>query len=570
MTAIGVVLALVVAGIVVLYVRHMVRTHGAGPLAWRFFSGHHLDGKYRTDATWIRGSTKVLHPTGRVVGWHHLPRLVRAAIRVGAVLMIVAVIYGLVTMPGATLWALAAAGAVLLALAALWAFVKVRAARHRWKYVTPTARALTATLGVPPASLTIARDLSQITVGLPPELTGAETDRAAIERAVTSKLAIEPPDARWQLSGRKPTVTFTQTAPPPELVTLAMLGPAIRGSGPNDVVAGLGRRNTAVPISLDNDSAHIAMSIGPGGGKTLAARALAIQVLHKGGLVIVLNFKKSGYNWTRGLPNVCHAKTIEDIGDALIWANVERNRREDVAEAEGDIEDELPEHVNVGPRILVIFEEQNLTVPKIKAQRPDAFEALGDLNFAGRAARLNMVAIAQRYSAKAAGGGDVRAAVNARLLGRYDKDSWQMLAKAFPMPTPNSTPGRVQVVTDEVREAQMPKISGQEAHDFALSGTVALCPADMPARCAVGYVPASQVGNSPPDLRLSQGQGVPELPPSRLIGLAEAVDDGVTSLSLAAVRKRTQRDPSFPAVRGHRGAEALYSETELIAWEDSR
>jgi hypothetical protein len=203
--------------------------------------------------------------------------------------------------------------------------------------------------------------------------------------------------------------------------------------------------------------------------------------------------------------------------------------------------------------------------------RPDAFEALGDLNFAGRAARLNMLAIAQRYSAKAAGGGDVRAAVNARLLGRYDKDAWMMLAKAFPMPAPNSTPGRVQVVTDEVREAQMPKVSGQDAHDFALSGVVALCPADMPCRCADGtYVPRSQLVKTGPEQRVVPGTGTPALPP-RLVGLSEAVDDGVTSLSLAAIRKRQQRHPeSFPAVRDHRGPEALYALSELIAWEDNR
>ena len=123
----------------------------------------------------------------------------------------------------------------------------------------------------------------------------------------------------------------------------------------------------------------------------------------------------------------------------LIWLNTERERREDVAEVSGDIEDEV--HGNVGPRVLVIFEEQNLTVPKVKKASPEAHEALGDLNFAGRASRMNMLAIAQRYSAKAAGGGDVRATVNARILGRYDKPAWKMLAEAFPMPAMSNHPG---------------------------------------------------------------------------------------------------------------------------------
>ena len=271
---------------------------------------------------------------------------------------------------------------------------------------------------------------------------------------------------------------------------------------------GLGRRGTVVPVDLHSDSPHIALSIGSGGGKTIAARALAVQVLRKGGLVVVLNLKKSGYNWTRGLPNVCHCKTIDEIAAMLIWLNTERKRREDIAEVSGDIEDVV--HANVGPRVLAIFEEQNLTVPKIKATDPEAFEALGDMNFAGRAARMNMVAIAQRYSAKAAGGGDVRATVNARILGRYEKSAWKMLAEQFPMPAPSNTPGRVQVVTDRVAEAQMPYTGGQEAHDYALSGTVALCPEDMPARCALGVpVPVGQLEKTGPEQPLSQGHRVP-------------------------------------------------------------
>jgi hypothetical protein len=322
---------------------------------------------------------------------------------------------------------------------------------------------------------------------------------------------------------------------------------------------------------LHSDACHVALSIGPGGGKTLAARALAIQVLFKGGLVIVLNAKKTGYNWTRGLPNVAHAKTIDDIADVLIWLNTERKRREDVVEAAGDIEDEVPDDVHVGPRILAIFEEQNLTVPKLKVQHPDAFEALGDLNFAGRAALIHLLAIAQRYSAKAAGGGDVRAAVNARVLGRYDKRAWNMLADSFPMPAPNNAPGRVQVVTDEVHEAQMPKVGGQEAHDYALSGVVARCPVEMPSRCAAGVpVLAGQVGNSGPEQPLSHETAPPLALPPGLIGLSAAVGDGTISLSLAAVRKRRQRDPRFPSPRGHDGPELLFDVAELIAWEDAR
>jgi hypothetical protein len=150
-----------------------------------------------------------------------------------------------------------------------------------------------------------------------------------------------------------------------------------------------------------------------------------------------------------------------------------------------------------------------------------------------------------------------------------------MLADSFPMPAPNNAPGRVQVVTDEVHEAQMPKVGGQEAHDYALSGVVARCPVDMPCRCAIGVpVLVGQVGNSGPEQPVSHGTAPPLALPPGLIGLREAVEDGVVSLSLDAVRQRKKRarrrGEPWPRVRGHNGPEELYDLTELIAWEDSR
>jgi len=503
--------------------------------------------------------------------WHHLPRPARA----GVALALTATFYGLLVARTLTLIVLAVTAGVCLG-GAVWLVIHgVRNWRHRRHYVAPLEARLAHVVGHAPEHIQIERDgdaVKSVEITWPATAEIAPANAPLILEAVTARLAIEAPEPdRSNFKGRNRTVRYVQSAPPPERVTLRDLRSAIEGSGPDQIVMGLGRRSTVVPIDLHSDSPHIALSIGSGGGKSIAARGMAVQVLRKGGLVVVLNAKKSSYNWTRGLPNVCHCKTVDEIAAMLIWLNTERKRREDVAEQSGDIEDVV--HARVGPRILIVFEEQNLTVPKIKATDPEAYEALGDMNFAGRAAFMNMVAIAQRYSAKAAGGGDVRATVNARILGRYEKSAWKMLAEQFPMPAPSNTPGRVQVVTDRVAEAQMPYTGGQEAHDFALSGEVALCPGDMPARCAIGAaVPVGQLVNTGPEQPLSQGQDpVPALSPPQLIGLSEAVSEGVVSLSLAAVRKRRQRDPgSFPAQRGQRGTEALFAETELIEWEESR
>jgi hypothetical protein len=69
---------------------------------WRWHSGHTMDGKHITDATWTRPHTKVLHPTGRCHPWHKLPRLTRAAIRNGFQLFVMLMLAGITFVPWLT------------------------------------------------------------------------------------------------------------------------------------------------------------------------------------------------------------------------------------------------------------------------------------------------------------------------------------------------------------------------------------------------------------------------------------------------------------------------------------
>jgi hypothetical protein len=493
-----------------------------------------------------------------------------AQVRAGTVAVLFGLLYGLIVAYTVTVWALAAAVTACTAWGGRWLWRRICGWHHHRHYVQPLTWSLTDAITAPDR-VEIVRagaEVKSVTAAWAPDTEIGPKDQELALQAVATRLALEGAVPKWNLRGRNRIAVFTPCpSPPPTRVTLRDIRPAIEGSGPHELIVGIGQSNTAVAINLDNDACHLALSIGPGGGKTLAARALAIQVLYKGGLVVVLNAKKTGYNWTRGLPNVAHAKTIDEIAEAILWLNTERKRREDVVEAAGDIEDEVPDDVHVGPRILTVFEEQNLTVPKLRKEREDAFEALGDMNFAGRAALENMLAIAQRYSAKAAGGGDVRAAVNARLLGRYDKKAWNMLADSFPMPAPNNAPGRVQVVTDEVHEAQMPKVGGQEAHDYALSGIVARCPVEMPCRCAIGVpVLAGALQNTGPEQGFPLGQPL-TLPPYEpdVITLREACQAGYFGRrSLETVRSASKRDPAFPQPVSRDGAAGFtYDDDEL-------
>jgi hypothetical protein len=392
---------------------------------------------------------------------------------------------------------------------------KVTGWQHHRTYVRPLEGGIRRELGAAPQRLMIEPDRSRVVIDLDPDFTGSPGDMRAIERAVAAKVTpgLEPD---WSgLGGRKPQVVFVKSPQPPPLkVALRDIRGAVDASGPDDLVIGLGVRRDPVLVSLADDACHLALSVGPGGGKTTAAKWIGVQILYKGGLLVVLNAKRIGYSWMKGLPNGAQAKELEDIGEMILWLDGERVRREKVADAAVDIEDEI--HADVGPRILVIFEEMNLTTPALKKIMPEAVEAFGKLGFAGRQSRMHLLPIAQRYSAKAAGGGDIRASVGTRILGRYDKDAWNMLAKSFAMPSMNNNPGRVQVATSEVNEAQIPRLTGQEAHDYALAGTVAVCPVEtedypaMPFRCATALpVPAGAAQITGPDRPLPAAPALP-------------------------------------------------------------
>lgn len=122
--------------------------------------------------------------------------------------------------------------------------------------------------------------------------------------------------------------------------------------------------------------------------------------------------------------------------------------------------------------------------------------------------------------------------------------------------------------------------STEEAREYALSGVVSPLPAGMPGAPVPaggrGPVQAGVPAGTPgTDLVISQagvaivpGEVVCEVSPGTpAVTLREAVKAGVLGgLSLAAARKRVQRDPSFPSPVGRDGTADLYDVGALAEW----
>jgi len=566
--------------------RQRIREHGPFVLAWRWLTGEPHHGRPLTDAGWNRPGTKAFTQTGHARRWWYRPRWHRTAARSGSTFFALLMLWGLLYARTATLATLLAV-AVLGLVLGVWASAAwFRAMKHRRTWIDPAHLVAAPLVGLPVASspaawLSVAVDRSLVVAELPPAWQADAALKARLVDVLSSKLAIEAPQVRWQLAGPKPRLEITQSAPPPALVPLADVMPAIKDAKPDELVWGIGKRGAVVKSSLSGDSPHVGLSMGSGAGKSITARSLLAQMLHRGAIGLVLDIKWISHMWADGLPNVAIARRPAEIHAALLWLGREVGRRNEVALAGADIEGHV--HATVGPRLIVIGEEMNATANALRAYwkevrtkddpaRSPALDALDGASFMGRQVLANLIYIGQRLSAKAVGSGDARENIGVIAFARYSASNWKMLAGDFPMPPKNLTPGRLQVVSDTVREAQGIKMTAGEARELALSGVVSPLPSTMPGARATGDTGTAVAVRTGPDLHGGIGHDPnPVLPVSGTATLREAVEAGIFGrLSLAGVRTARQRDEAFPSSVGLDGAAELYELAALVTWAAGR
>jgi hypothetical protein len=477
---------------------------------------------------------------------------------------------------------------------------------HTRNWVRPLHLALEGPLGLPdgtvPASyLRIPRDYPRRTdvgrIDLPAAFTGADGSSSTITHIVRTKLGIPDATVSYKLEGRRPHLLIKQTPRPPARVMFAdsdvrQLADASPESAP---LIGLGPQNSRVGVDLDADSPHVLVSASTGGGKSVITRTMGAQMLHHGSNLVVLDFKRHSHKWSRGLPNVEYCRDIEDIHDMLVTLGKEGHRRNIVVDDWEGEEGAEP----VGPRMGIILEEANATISKLKRwwtanrktkgdewgpadpKESPAIDALREILFMGRAVKMHVLLVAQSATAAALGGPEVRECFATRILARYTRNAWMMLVpEVQPIPRSTRHVGRAQVVLGGVAsETQVMFMTPAEAREWATSGTVAPAlnlsgrPASVPA--SQGPTPPVHLGKEPgtvPARHLYAVGSEPTEPPAgpAPVGLSEAVQEGVLTVSLESARAARKRDPEFPAPVSSRGQEKLYDPEALRKWERNR
>jgi hypothetical protein len=328
------------AGLGVVAAKRAVDQHGAPALIWRWFSGHPLDGHHRTDATWFGRGRKQIHGVGRPISrWHYRPRVHRAGIRTGITWGAGAAGYGLLFDPALTVDSMIGAGSLGLSVACWRAVLGVRNWNHHRKYVEPLHTALAPRLGMNPEImrpgewLEIPRGFdkqekaTRLAISLPKEFSQTGEARKVIAEVAAAKLGLEDVKVSFEMIGVAPRAVISLSVPPPAKVLSDQLIPLMEKAPETKPVIGIGRNRQVVDADLEGESPHVLISAGPGGGKSELTGTITVQILHHGGVALILDSKRTSHQWAKGLPNVKYCRDIGEIHDALILLKGELDRR---------------------------------------------------------------------------------------------------------------------------------------------------------------------------------------------------------------------------------------------------
>ncbi len=533
-------------------------------------------------------------------------RLARAGARLGLLALLLLSVYTYAAAPrqSGAQWgrAVLVLGCLLAAVGGYRLVDGVIGYRHHRDWVRPLHLALHEHLGYaesarPRDYLHVPRNFTEltgeaITVQLPQKFHGDAAEQQKIRQILMTKLGLQDVVFSWRLDGRNHHLSIVQ-APRPRTTALfsdPFVRRLIEGAPESAPLIGLSHRDKRVAVDLDAESPHILVSASTGGGKSVILRTVFAQLLHRGALGVVLDFKRHSHKWVRGVPGVDYHRDIADIHDALIALGEEGHRRNIIVD---DWEGEDDRDAPVGPRLVILLEEANATIAKLKKywaatrQKDDpksspALDALGEILYMGRAVRIHVLMVAQSATANALGGPEMRECFSTRILARYTQNAWRMLVpEVFPIPKSSRHVGRAQVVLGGVaQETQVIFYSSAEAREYAMAGRVAAPVGGGPASPPVSV---SDV-RTPSDLGQDQGDVsdglaasgshlslVPDLPEElEGITLRQAVEDKVVSMELPNIQRASNRDPEFPESVGLSGKAKLYRPTDLMKWERNR
>lgn len=551
-----------------------VRAHGPARVAWRFATGHHLDGKRRTDAGFLRRGVRTFDPTGRASRWAHLPHAHRAGIRWAVSVLACSLIWGAHTHPLATVVALALLGAAGAVMGVVRAWRAVVMLRHRHQLESPLALALSPVLAVTPqvagAALAVTHGYADTKGGEPvarlelPSHFHADSDQQRrIESLFESRLGVDC-RFKWRMSKSPMFCEVTRAPVPPDMVPLPEVLEDIDRCKEGQVILGKDSNGRIFHGDFLNEDPHWGVSAGSRRGKSTLLCMTAAQLLRQGAeRVTGVDPKMTSLDAIVGLPRVdIHndPRNVQDMWNAIHDFRLFMEARMDAYAADRTLEFE---------RALLIVDEVNQfsgmstdhwreIKEKGDPAQPPVWRDLAAIGWMGAQFKCNMIVVGQRLDTTATGGQGLRDSFGIRMLAGFTPQQWNFLVGSHPIPRSQKPRGRFIVVNGgEQTWVQLTYGSEQEIRDLASKRQDDECTSPDTA----------STGSSTP-------RGTEDTPTALPVryGLREASNDlgiGVVPMSLEALKKARQRDSEFPEGRMTPTGET-YTEAELCAWHEAR
>lgn len=445
-------------------------------LIWRFITGNWLDGKTRTDARWFgRGRKSVATWYPNPSRWSMLPRAARAGIRLSATVGTVGSL--LVWLLWPTVFRVAAwlTAGLLVGLLVWLAWQRWQQWETNRHVLVPLAHALVPVLDMPPGEIRRGMSIGQSHMRFPVPIhyTPSDGRMSELTRTVNQRISGDW-TATLQLKRVPFYVSFTRRPEPRKSVEFAEVIDLIRGTDINHPILGLGTKDEIIKLDFSGEIAHLAASIGTGGGKSSFLRFLTAQFAYHGAESILVCDPKwvslAGMEDTPGLRIVRH---IEDIWEALA--------------AERELMDkrymELLSNPNADfPTRIVVLEEQNAFAlessihwrnvrPAGAKALPEVWNDIGLLLLKARQVNIRLVAVYQRMTADACGGGTFRDQYGLKLLSRFGPQAWDTIVGTRPRPSSSVIPGRaISVMGGIQRTVQIPFVSVDDAMELVWEG----------------------------------------------------------------------------------------------------
>jgi hypothetical protein len=547
-----------------MFTKYLIRRHPIAGFFLLFLSGFPVT-ENKTDATWLFRGQKKHAKFVKVSSWAYLPGYQKMIVRwsVSAITIYSVIMYtkhreGF--LQGIKLGFLGIG--IMLMLAAVAYYQRYQ---HNRRVVRPILTAVAPHAGIPPnpprpgkvLRIPLDYDTNEnavVTLIFEPTTWRADEGQKKIVDTIIKQRMGKEWTVKWSDEAFPPYATWKRTKYPPDSVRLSDIRARIDATGDGIIVIGQTIDRASVDIDLDNESPHVALSIGTGGGKSETGKSIIAQLAHKGVDVDVIDYpKRISQNWAKVVPNVTIHRELLNARRAMKLFRLDMEDRYKQLNVNEDAE---------FPRRVLFIEELNSLMEldredweanrgrKDPKRSPFVSDFLYVL-FQGRAAKMHMIVVAQRLEARTTGGGAGRGQIGTKIMGRFQPQDWKMMVDTYPRPISSRKPGRAVIVTGEGNEpVQMTYLTNEEARELAMTvGTPDWGTADSVQRSYTGVIDEPELVNV-------------NAPRYNMKWHAE---NKTVPLSYESLRAAKSRDAEFPS-----GVDKKYTIDEIKSWYRNR